>query len=243
MYPIGTTCEVRRLAQSSQYSVRAGRSQLSPFRPVGYVNDVRIDVTCRAHTHMSWSVILEGLQLYPDVDTVKAKLGAQSQASYRLPRTGRDCRLDRVYFMNRVTQRKKEMGPIVNPPTRPNTKKQEPFSRPPHAGVLEQDLGEDIHECNAPISRVMASLQNKQSAARSVADQKETKRSSQGAIQSAVLGPLVLTTDLILLLGGEIVLDVERLSDLVGGLALDHVGDGLAADVEEGLDVKVVCSL
>lgn len=59
----------------------------------------------------------------------------------------------------------------------------------------------------------------------------------------AVLGPLVLAANLILLLGGEVVLDVESLADLVGGLALDHVGDGLAADVEEGLDVEVVGSL
>ena len=59
----------------------------------------------------------------------------------------------------------------------------------------------------------------------------------------AVLGPLVLAADLVLLLGSEVVLDVEGLSDLVGGLALDHDGNGLAADVEEGLDVKVVGGL
>ena len=59
----------------------------------------------------------------------------------------------------------------------------------------------------------------------------------------AVLGPLVLAADLLLLLGGEVILDVERLADLVGGLALDHVGDGLAADVEQGLDVEVVGGL
>lgn len=59
----------------------------------------------------------------------------------------------------------------------------------------------------------------------------------------AVLGPLVLAADLLLLLGGEVVLDVERLADLLGRLALDHVGDGFAADVEEGLDVEVVGGL
>ncbi len=32
----------------------------------------------------------------------------------------------------------------------------------------------------------------------------------------AVLGPLILTADLLLLLGGEVVLDVEGLADLVG---------------------------
>ena len=55
-----------------------------------------------------------------------------------------------------------------------------------------------------------------------------------------VLGPLVLAADLLLLLGGEVVGDVEGLADLLGRLALNHVGDSLAADVEEGLDVEVV---
>lgn len=58
-----------------------------------------------------------------------------------------------------------------------------------------------------------------------------------------LLGPLVLTADLILLLRGEVVLDVEGLTDFLGRLALDHVGDSLAADVEEGLNVQVVGSL
>lgn len=56
----------------------------------------------------------------------------------------------------------------------------------------------------------------------------------------AILGPLVLATDLVLLLGREVVGDVEGLADLLGRLALDHVGDGLAADVQQGLDVEVV---
>lgn len=59
----------------------------------------------------------------------------------------------------------------------------------------------------------------------------------------AVLSPLVLAADLILLLRGKVVLDVEGLTDLLGGLALDHVGDSLASDIEERLDVKVVGSL
>lgn len=58
-----------------------------------------------------------------------------------------------------------------------------------------------------------------------------------------LLGPLVLTADLILLLGGEVVLDVEGLTDLLRRLSLDHVRDGLAADIEEGLNVQVVGSL
>lgn len=58
-----------------------------------------------------------------------------------------------------------------------------------------------------------------------------------------LLSPLVLTTNLVFFLGGEVVLDVERLADLLRRLALDHVCDGLAADVKEGLDVEVIGSL
>ena len=47
----------------------------------------------------------------------------------------------------------------------------------------------------------------------------------------SLLGPLVLAADLILLLGGEVVLDVERHANLLRRLALDHVRDGLTADV------------
>jgi hypothetical protein len=55
-----------------------------------------------------------------------------------------------------------------------------------------------------------------------------------------VHAPLVLLADLLLLLGGEVVLDVEGLPDVLGRLALDHVGHGLAGKIEEGLDVEVV---
>jgi hypothetical protein len=59
----------------------------------------------------------------------------------------------------------------------------------------------------------------------------------------AVLGPLVLATDLLFLLGGEVIGDIEGLSDFLGGLALNHVCDGLAANVKERLDIKVVGGL
>ena len=55
--------------------------------------------------------------------------------------------------------------------------------------------------------------------------------------------PLVLAPNLLLFLGGEVVLDVEGLADLLGGLALDHVRHGHAGEVEQGLDVEVVGSL
>lgn len=48
---------------------------------------------------------------------------------------------------------------------------------------------------------------------------------------------------MILLFGGEIVLDVEGLADLLRRLALDHVGDGLATNVQQGLDIEVVGGL
>lgn len=59
-------------------------------------------------------------------------------------------------------------------------------------------------------------------------------------IRIILLSPLVLPADLVLLLGCEVVLDVERLADLLRRLALDHVGNGFTTDVQECLDVKVV---
>ena len=47
---------------------------------------------------------------------------------------------------------------------------------------------------------------------------------------------------MLLLARGEVVLDVERLPDLLGRLALDHVGHRLAGDVQKALDVQVVGS-
>lgn len=55
-----------------------------------------------------------------------------------------------------------------------------------------------------------------------------------------LLAPLVFFADLLFLGGGEIVLDVERLSDLLGGFAFDHVGNRFAGDVEQALDVEVI---
>lgn len=59
----------------------------------------------------------------------------------------------------------------------------------------------------------------------------------------SLLSPLVFTADLILLLGGEVILNVEGLANLLGGLSLDHVGDSFAADVEQSLDIEIVGSL
>src|SRR3569833_3348276 len=55
-----------------------------------------------------------------------------------------------------------------------------------------------------------------------------------------ILSPLVLATDLRLLLRGDVVGDIKRLADLLVALALDHVGDCLASNVQEVLDIHVV---
>ena len=60
---------------------------------------------------------------------------------------------------------------------------------------------------------------------------------------SFLLTPLVLLADLLFFAGGEIVLDVESLADLLGGLALDHVGHSLACDIQQALYVQIVGSL
>ena len=57
-----------------------------------------------------------------------------------------------------------------------------------------------------------------------------------------LLSPLVLAADLIFFLGSEVVLNVEGLANLFGRLALDHVGDSLATNIEKSLDIQVVRS-
>lgn len=48
----------------------------------------------------------------------------------------------------------------------------------------------------------------------------------------SLLGPLVLTANLLFLLRCEVVLNVESLPDLLWRLAFDHVGDSLAPNVK-----------
>ena len=45
--------------------------------------------------------------------------------------------------------------------------------------------------------------------------------------------PLILLADLFLLLGSEVVFDVEGLSALLGGFPLDHVSHCLACDIQQ----------
>ena len=59
-------------------------------------------------------------------------------------------------------------------------------------------------------------------------------------LSEGLLGPFVLLHDLGLLLGSEIVLDVEELADLLDALALDEGGDLSAGQLEKGLDVEEV---
>ena len=62
-------------------------------------------------------------------------------------------------------------------------------------------------------------------------------------MSDSLLGPLILSSDLILLFWGEIILDVESLSDLLWRFTLDHVCNSLAADIEKSLNIHVVGSL
>ena len=58
-----------------------------------------------------------------------------------------------------------------------------------------------------------------------------------------LLSPLVLAADLVLFLRSEVILYVESFPDLFWRFSLDHIGHGLAADVEKGFDVQVVGGL
>ena len=55
-----------------------------------------------------------------------------------------------------------------------------------------------------------------------------------------LFSPLILATNLVLLLGCEIFGYVEGLADLLWRLAFDHVGNGLATNVKQSLDVEIV---
>ena len=58
----------------------------------------------------------------------------------------------------------------------------------------------------------------------------------------SLFGPLVLSANLIFLLGSKVILDVESFADLLGRFALDHICNGLAADIQESFDVHVIGS-
>lgn len=55
--------------------------------------------------------------------------------------------------------------------------------------------------------------------------------------------PLILSANFLFLLGSEVVLNVECLSDLLGRLALNHVSHSLTGQIQQVLDVEVVRSL
>lgn len=59
----------------------------------------------------------------------------------------------------------------------------------------------------------------------------ELKAISNRPGSNLLLSPFILAADLIFLLGCKVILDVESLANLLGRLALDHVGDGLATNV------------
>jgi hypothetical protein len=54
--------------------------------------------------------------------------------------------------------------------------------------------------------------------------------------------PLILPSHLLLFFWRKIILDIERLTNLFGGLALYHVGDGQTRQVEQRLDIQIICS-
>lgn len=61
--------------------------------------------------------------------------------------------------------------------------------------------------------------------------------------RDSLFGPFILATDLVLLLRGEVVLNVKGLPDLLRRLALDHVGDCLTTDIQQSLNIEIVGSL
>lgn len=58
------------------------------------------------------------------------------------------------------------------------------------------------------------------------------QRLNKGNFRHLLLCPFILATNLILLLGCKIVLDIEGLTNLLRRLALDHIRNGLAANIK-----------
>lgn len=63
------------------------------------------------------------------------------------------------------------------------------------------------------------------------------------AWRDLLLSPFVLASDLFLLFGSKIILDIESLPDLLGRLPLDHIGNSFTSDIKKGFDIQVVGSL
>jgi len=59
-------------------------------------------------------------------------------------------------------------------------------------------------------------------------------------ISLLLLAPLILLPHLLLLTGSKVVFNVEGFSDLLGCLALDHVGHGLACHIQQTLYIQIV---
>lgn len=60
---------------------------------------------------------------------------------------------------------------------------------------------------------------------------------------SSLESPMVLPPYLFLLFGCEVVLDVESLTDLFCSLSINHICHCLASQIQQSLDVQIVCSL
>jgi len=59
-------------------------------------------------------------------------------------------------------------------------------------------------------------------------------------LRLAILSPLIFTSNLVLLLGSEVICDIKGLANLLRGFSLDHIGNGFAANIEEWFDIEVV---
>jgi hypothetical protein len=67
--------------------------------------------------------------------------------------------------------------------------------------------------------------------------------SSRSINSLSLFAPFVFFSDLLFLFWSEIVLNVERFSDFLRGLALNHVCNGFASEVEKRFDIQIVSSL
>jgi hypothetical protein len=62
----------------------------------------------------------------------------------------------------------------------------------------------------------------------------------QEGFDLSLLAPFVLLSDLLFLFRSKVVLNVEGLSNFLGGLSLNHICYSLASEVQEWFDIQIV---
>jgi hypothetical protein len=94
-------------------------------------------------------------------------------------------------------------------------------NRPQLSRVSARDCNKTADKAQAPRSRV----------------------SSNTNLNLTVIAPCIVAADVLKLFRRKIIRNVKLGANLVRGLALNHVSDGLASQIQKRLNIKKVCGL